>query len=171
LRVGVDARTSTFDVPARAPDATALLERVTQAFRNSRTIVFDEHLASGPTGGATTRFKLVAPDRLEYQTRNGPAAVVIGAERWDKDTPTAPWVRSGQTPLSVTEPGWSNPTNVHMVAPGVLTFLDRRIPAWFRMRFEGERPRRVRMTAAAHFMLDRYVGFDVPLEISPPPSR
>jgi len=54
---------------------------------------------------------------------------------------------------------------------GVLTFLDRRIPAWFRLELGPRKPRQLRMTAAAHFMIDRYVGFDVPATVSPPPSR
>jgi copper transport protein len=171
LRVEVNGRSTTFDLPARARPASGLLQRVTRAYRASRTMVFDERLASSPTISATTRFRMIAPDKLAYQTRNGPAAVVIGAVRWDKDSPTSPWVKSPQTPVHVTEPGWANPTNVHEIAPGVLTFLDRRTPAWFHMTLGGARPRRVQMTAAAHFMDDRYVGFDVPVEISPPPSR
>jgi copper transport protein len=171
LRVDVNARSTTFDLPARAHPASDLLRRVTRAYRASRTMVFDERLASSPTISETTRFRMVAPDKLTYQTRNGPAAVVIGAARWDKDKPNGPWVKSPQTPVHVTEPGWGKPTNVHEIAPGVLTFLDRQIPAWFHMTLRGKRPRRVQMTAAAHFMDDRYVGFDVPVEISPPPSR
>jgi len=104
-------------------------------------------------------------------SKTGPAAVVIGARRWDRDSVRAPWVASAQTPLHVTQPGWGNPTNVHEIAPGVLTFLDRRVPAWFRLTIGGARPRRVQMTAAAHFMDDRYIGFDVPVKVSPPPSR
>jgi len=171
LRVEVNGRSTTFDVPARARPAADLLRRVARAYRASRTMVFDERLASSPTISSTTRFRMIAPDKLAYQTRNGPAGVVIGAVRWDKDSPSAPWVKSPQTPVHVTEPGWGKPTNVHEIAPGVLTFLDRQIPAWFHMTLGGERPRRVRMTAAAHFMDDRYAGFDVPVEISPPPSR
>jgi hypothetical protein len=71
----------------------------------------------------------------------------------------------------VTKPYWQAPTNVHLVAPGVLTFLDRRIPAWFRITLEGRLPARMHMTAAAHFMTDRYVEFGGPAEVSPPPSR
>ncbi|MFL5929206.1 MAG: copper resistance CopC/CopD family protein [Gaiellaceae bacterium] len=171
LHVEVNGRTTTFDLPARARPAAALLRRVARAFRASRTLVFDERLASSPTIASTTRFRMIAPDKLAYQTRNGPAGIVIGSVRWDKDSPTAPWVKSPQTPVHVTEPGWGNPTNVHEIAPGVLTFVDRRIPAWFHLTLGGKRPRRVQMTAAAHFMDDRYVGFDVPVEISPPPSR
>jgi hypothetical protein len=57
---------------------------------------------------------------------------------------------------------------VHEVAPGTFTFLDRRIPAWFRLTVVGGRPTVDHMTAAAHFMVDRYVGFDVPAVVSPP---
>jgi copper transport protein len=171
LSIGVGARTVQIDLPANAPDAHALLQRVTRAYRNARTAVFDEHLASTPTNGETTRFTVVAPNRLAYQTKNGPAAVVIGSQRWDRDTPRGPWVRSAQTPLQVMQPYWGSPTNVHLVAPNVITFLDRRVPAWFRVTLSGVRPKRVQMTAAGHFMVDRYVGIDVPAVVSPPPSR
>ena len=89
----------------------------------------------------------------------------------DRERPGAPWVQSSQTPLDVTEPYWGKSSNVHFIAPNVLTFLDRRIPAWFRVTLVRGRPVSGEMTAAAHFMVDRYVGFDVPVDISPPPSR
>jgi copper transport protein len=63
----------------------------------------------------------------------------------------------------------SSPANAHEIAPGTYTFLDRRIPAWFHLTLAHGRPVVDRMTAAAHFMVDRYVGFDVPVTVSPPP--
>jgi hypothetical protein len=171
LSIAVDGKVVTFDLPARAPDARALLERVARTYRGSRTIVFDERLASSPSNGSVSRFEVAAPHRLAYRSTKGFAAIVIGARRWDRAQPGAPWVSSSQTPLDVTQPLWSNSTNVHLVAPGVITFVDRRIPAWFRVTLAGNRPSRIDMTAAAHFMVERYVGFDVPVTISPPPSR
>jgi copper transport protein len=171
LSIGVGGKTIVFDLPAHAPDGYALLQRVDRTYRTARTAVFDEHLASTPTNGQTTRFRLVAPDRLAYQTKGGPAAVVIGTRRWDRDSSRAPWVESAQTRLDVMQPYWGKPTNVHEIAPNVLTFVDRRVPAWFRVTLTGARPQRVQMTAAGHFMVERYVGIDVPLGISPPPSR
>lgn len=171
VSLGIGGKTIVFDLPARAPDARALLRRVDRAYRAARTAIFDEHLASTPTNGQTTRFSIVAPDRLAYQTKGGPGAIVIGTRRWDRDRIGAPWVPSAQTRLDVMQPYWGKPTNVHQIAPDVLTFLDRRVPAWFRVTLGGVRPRRVQMTAAGHFMVDRYVGIDVPLGISPPPSR
>jgi copper transport protein len=172
LRVTVDGRALTYSVAADAPDAQSLLQTVTKQFRESRTVVFDESLASSPRNAERTRFTLVAPDRLAYVIQGGgPQAIVIGARRWDRDRPGAPWLASQQTPLEVPQPYWQAPTNVHLVAPGVLTFLDRRIPAWFRLTFRGRLPTRMHMTAAAHFMTDRYVEFDGPADVSPPPSR
>jgi hypothetical protein len=171
LSIGVGGNTVVFDLPARAPAASALLQRVDHAFRSARTAVFDETLASSPTNGLTTRFTLIAPDRLSYQTKGGPGAIVIGLRRWDRTSIRAPWVPSPQTRLDVMQPYWTKPTNAHLIAPNVLTFLDRRIPAWFHVTLDGVRPTRSQMTAAAHFMVDRYVGFNVPAVVSPPPSR
>jgi copper transport protein len=168
LRVTIDGRRLAFDLPERAADATSLLRAATKAYRASRTIVFDETLRSSPTNEQTTRFTVVAPHSLSYAIRGGPSAIVIGARRWDRDHAGAPWLASQQTPLDVTQPYWSSPTNVHELAPGVLTFLDRQIPAWFHVTLAAGRPQRVRMTAAAHFMVDRYAGFDVPATVSPP---
>jgi hypothetical protein len=171
VRITVGSRTLAFRLPADAPDAGALLRRVTRAYRASRTIVFDERLASSPTNAQETRFTVVAPDRLAYRTKDGPAAVVIGAKRWDRAHAGAPWVRSPQTPLDVTQPYWTAPTDAHLVAPNVVTFLDRSIPAWFRVTIANGRPAVQHMTAAAHFMVDRYVAFDGSATVSPPPSR
>jgi copper transport protein len=171
LRVRVDGRVRVFALPERAPDATSLLRRLTAAYRSSRTIVFDETLASTPTNAQTTRFTVVAPHSLAYTVANGPSARVIGSRRWDKAGPKAPWLESSQTPLDVTQPYWQAPTNAHLVAPNVVTFLDRRLPAWFRVTVTNGRLRAMHMTAAAHFMTDRYRAFGADVVVSPPPSR
>ena len=171
VRVRVDGRTVVFDLPATAPNGRALLARVTRRYRESHTIVFDETLASNPTNAQVTHFEVVAPDRLSYRTRGGPAAVVINTRRWDREKPGGRWLPSQQTRLDVTQPYWRTSRNIHLVAPGVLTFLDPSIPAWFRLTLAGARLERLEMTAAAHFMVDRYAGFDGPVTVSPPPSR
>jgi len=168
LRVSIGGRTLTFDLPATAPDATAILRRITRAYRASRTIVFDETLASSRTNAQTTRFTVVAPHDLSYETRGGPGAIVVGTRRWDRSTSKAAWQPTSQTPIDVTATYWTRPTNVHLVGPSTITFLDRGIPAVFRLTFKGSRPTVSHMTAAAHFMTDRYVGFDVPAVVSPP---
>jgi hypothetical protein len=171
LRVRVGDRTLVFRLPSSAPDGRVALARITRAYRTSKTIVFDETLASTPANEQTTRFAVVAPDRLSYRTRGGPAAIVIGTRRWDEERAGAPWLRSQQTRLQVTEPYWRSSRNAHLIAPGVVTFLDPSIPAVFRLDFSGGRLNRLRMTAAAHFMVDRYAGFNGPASVSPPPAR
>jgi copper transport protein len=168
LRVTVDGRPLVFTIPENAPDGSATLAALTKNFRSARTIVFRESLASSPTGRQLTHFTVVAPHRLAYAIVNGPAAVVIGAKRWDKDSAKGQWILSQQTPLDVTQPYWRAPTNVHTVSPGVITFFDPHLPAWFRVDYSGRHPTVTRMTAAAHFMVDRYTGFDVPAAVSPP---
>jgi hypothetical protein len=166
--VSIGGRILRFEVSPRAPAATRLVRSLTKRYRTSRSIVFDETLRSSPEHEVVTRFTVVAPHRLAYRIRGGPAAIVIGGTRWDRDTDAAPWVRSAQTPLDVTQPYWQSVSNAHLVAPHVVTFLDRRLPAWFRVTFADGRPTEMRMTAAAHFMVDRYVAFDGPAVVSPP---
>jgi hypothetical protein len=169
LRVRVDGSPLTFTVSPTAPAAAGLVRRVTRAFKASSSIVFDESLRSGPTNGIVTRFTLKAPSDLSYVIRGGTQAVVLGARRWDRTSPNGPWVESEQTPLTVTQPYWHAPTNAHLVAPGTVTFLDRSIPAWFRITIGAhDRPAVMHMTAAAHFMVDRYRSYDTPVALSPP---
>ena len=97
---------------------------------------------------------------------------MIGSRRWDRDGPDARWVESAQTPIPQPRPYWTQSArNAYFVAPGELTFYDPQIPAWFRLRVDPmtARPLELRMTAAAHFMVDRYSGFDRSVDISPPP--
>jgi len=171
LTVAVDGRHLRFDVLATAPDATRKLARITRWYRARRSLVFDETLASTPSNAQTTRFELVAPDGLRYTTRGGPAAVVIGRRRWDRAAPGAGWETSEQSPLEVMQPYWRHPTNAHLVARDTLTFFEPAIPAWFRVRLNPRTglPVRTTMTAAAHFMVDRYRSYDTPVPLSPPP--
>ena len=51
-----------------------------------------------------------------------------------------------------------------------ITFVDPTTPAYFEVVVDVHTllPRSVRMTAAAHFMVDRYVRFNAPRAIYPP---
>jgi len=64
-----------------------------------RTAVFDESLSSGPTNGIQTRFTVVAPNRLKYQTRGGPSAIVttLGVLRFPPE--------GGEAQLASVHPG------------------------------------------------------------------
>jgi copper transport protein len=171
---GAKPATLTFTLPRRwpAPDATALVTRVDRVFRSLRSVVIHEHLASNAHNGLDTVYHLEAPNRMSYDIRNGPDAIVIGPTRWDRDSARAPWVRSQQEPLRQPQPFWGpDPRrNAHLLGPGTASFYDPRLPAWFVLTVDPRTGRllRLQMTAQAHFMRHRYSGFDAPFEINPP---
>jgi hypothetical protein len=174
IPVELPTKTLTFSLPARwpAPDATALVTRVDRVFRALRSVVIHEHLASNAHNGLTTRYVLQAPNKMTYDIRNGPDAIVIGPVRWDRDNAHSPWVRSPQEPIRQPQPFWGpDPRlNAHLLGPDTASFYDPRLPAWFELTVDRRTGRMLtlRMTAEAHFMRHRYSGFDEPVEISPP---
>ena len=52
----------------------------------------------------------------------------------------------------------------------MVAFLDPTVPAWFEIALDRWTLRTldVHMTAAAHFMHDRYLRFNAPIRITPP---
>jgi hypothetical protein len=169
-----------FRVPAAARPAEAIVSRTARVIRGLRSLVYVESLRSGPTGGIVTTWRLAAPDRVTYRIRGGASAVVIGQKRWDRDRPGARWRRSQQIPpLRVPQPAWGSvATNAHVLGTGrlegrpvwIVSFANPKTPAWFTAWIDREsyRPLRLRMTAAAHFMVHRYTEFNEPLAIAPP---
>ena len=97
--------------------------------------------------------------------------------RWDR-TGNGPWKASPQSPLRLPAPPWSRVRDARVLRRGVdrgrpvwvIAFLDPTIPAWFEAQVDRRtfRTLDVHMTAAAHFMHDRYSRFDAPLTIRPP---
>jgi copper transport protein len=182
VRVSLAGRTSSavrFQLPARwpAPPAAALLRRATRAYKDLRSISYVERLSSGPGSGVTSIWKEVAPDRFSYRIPGGAAGIVIGGRRWDRSSASAEWVPSTLQPVRVPVPIWgtgSRPTNVRLLSATrsavTVSFLDRSLPAWFRVRFDRRRlrPFSLEMTAAAHFMHHVFRSFDRPLRIVPP---
>jgi copper transport protein len=154
--------------------ASRLIGRAERAWRSLRTLVLHERLASSPTNATSSVFEFQAPNRMAYRIRGGPAGIVIGASRWDRVSPSARWVRSPQDPLRQPEPFWTSVSNAYVLerreGSFVVSFLDRRIPAWFVATIDRRTHRTLalRMTAAAHFMRHRYGPFNAPLEIRPP---
>jgi len=169
-----------FRLPRSQRPAGALVRRAARVFRNLSSLVYVESLSSGPGRGLLTTWRLRAPDQVSYQIRGGSAAVVIGRRRWDRDGAGRPWRRSSQLPpLRVPQPAWGDvAVDAHVIGTGrvagrpvwVVTFANPTVPAWFTAWIERRsyRTLRLRMTAAAHFMVHRYEEFDLPLRIRPP---
>jgi copper transport protein len=160
------------------PSGTTFLRRATSAFRGLRSAVYQEHLASRPGNAIDTTWTVRAPNRLAYQIRGGAGGIVIGGTRWDRPAPGANWRRSETTPLEQPFPPWgTRGVDARLLretrSSVTLSWLDPGVPAWYIGTFDRTTalPRELRMTAAAHFMRHRYVGYNRLIEIEPPPRR
>ena len=161
-QVSVGGLTRAIASPLRAQRAS--LRSFESFFRGSRSVEYVERLASSPTNAIVTRWRLEAPNRFSYVIRGGAQAVVIEGRRWDRNSPRARWVESPQTPLPQPNIPWTRATNVWRISPHDVVFVDPSIPAYFDLRGHEE----LRMTAAAHFMVDRYVSFGSTPRLRPP---
>jgi hypothetical protein len=167
-----------FTLPPRTEPASRVVGRVRRAYGTLRSLVIHERLASSPRDFLTTRWQIVAPDRLTYRTSEGGRAVVIGPTRWDAQG-KGPLVRSAQTPLQLPGsqwgPRWLNAKSLGWVRVGgerarVVSFYDPSLPAWFEVAFDPltYRPLELEMNAAAHFMHHRYTDFNKTIRIGAP---
>jgi copper transport protein len=167
-----------FAIPGPTQPASRLVAEARRAFTSLRSLVIHERLASSPRDKLTTRFRIVAPDRLTYVTSAGARAIVIGGQRWDSDG-KGPLLRSAQTPLQLPgaewSPRWLNARALGWTRIGgrrarLVSFFDPRLPAWFEMAVDPSthRPLELNMTAAAHFMHHRYTNFNQPMRIVAP---
>jgi hypothetical protein len=170
-------RSVAFPLPGRwAPQpGAALLSRAARTFRAQRSVLFVERLSSGPGHTIVTTWKLEAPNKLEYSIRGGAAGIVIGGKRWDRTKPGAPWKKSTSTVLPQPLPPWgTRVANAYVLRTTprrvTLSWFDPGVPAWFTGTFDRAttRPIELRMTAAAHFMQQRYLAFDRGRRIVPP---
>jgi copper transport protein len=169
-QVEVNGIAATFATHLGAPRADALVRRLRAHFRAYRSVEYVEHLASSPTNAITARWRLEAPNGLSYDIRGGASAIVIADTRWDRDPGSSRWVKSPQTPLSMPAPQWERESNAHLLKPGTVAFVDESTPGYFTIDFDPGtlQPRVLHMTAAAHFMTDRYVRFDSGPALHPP---
>jgi hypothetical protein len=171
----------TLRTPASARSGARIVSQAGRVIRGLRSLVYVESLRSSPKAGLVTTWKMAAPDRLSYRIHGGAGAVVIGSRRWDQARPGAHWDESSQTPvLQVPQPAWgSRFANAHVLGTTsvggrpvwVVSFLNPTVPAWFTAWIDRQsyRTLRLRMTAASHFMFHRYLEFDGPVRIAPPP--
>lgn len=163
-----------FDLRDRG-SAARLVSLSAKHIRALHGLSYHETLSSG-TATLHTTWRTAAPNRLSYDIRGGPKAVIIGSFRWDKQ-PGGPWVKTAQTPVSMPSPDWGDQrvTNARVVTRGkkalVLSFLDPLAgPAWFQATFNPKTllPRTLTMIAPAHFMHHTFFDVGVRPRIEPP---
>jgi hypothetical protein len=160
------------------PPGAAIVRRAAGVFRDLRTLASREDLESRPGNRVVSHWTFAAPDRLTYRIEGGAEAVVIGPRRWDRTTADGAWEASPQTPLTQPVAPWRRVRDARLLGTEtldgkpvqVVSFLDPSVPAWFTIRVDPDTGRTlaVGMTAAAHFMTERYSRFDEPLVIEPP---
>lgn len=151
--------------PGRANRTT--LRSFVKTFEGSRSVEYDERLASSPTNVLFSHWRLEAPNRVAYTIKGGGQAIIIGAHRWDRASPTAKWVESPQTPVHQPTVPFRRATNVWQISTHDIVFVDPTIPGYFDLEFH-EQYTRLRMIAAAHFMTDRYISFGSPRRLRAP---
>jgi hypothetical protein len=185
IAIGLSGRgrppsTVTFALPAHWPvSAAPLLRGAERVFAALHGVVYHERLSSGPNVTSTSVWRSEAPDRLSYRTAIGDAGVIIGKTRWDLVVGGG-WKRSIQNPtLVMPSPPWgAGAYDVTLLGGGRLngravvrfSMFEPTTPAWYTVTLDRSTLRTldVSMTAAAHFMRDRYVAFNSPRQIRPP---
>src|SRR5438094_563517 len=179
VTVVLDSGPVAFGIPVRTEQASAAVAAARRAFAGLRSLVIHERLASSPRDKVVTTWRIVAPDRLTYVTSAGTQAIVIGTKRWDADA-KGPFVRSAQVPplqLPPAEwgPRWLNAKAIGWRRVGgrrarLVSFFDPHLPAWFELAFDPRthRPLALDMTAAEHFMNQRYTNLNERMRIAPP---
>lgn len=171
-----------FPLPAAWPpvSATAIARRATRVFRQLRSVVYDERLASSARNVVNTVWTLEAPGNSSYAIRDGSDAIIIGAHRWDRD-PGKPWQETPFDPLGIRQPApfWGTaPKQASLLgsstlgghAVWIVTFLQPSLPAWFTLWVDKAtyRPLELRMVAQAHFMHHVYRDFNKAAPLRPP---
>jgi copper transport protein len=174
--LSVAGRTLVLPAPAAWPPrpAAGLVARATRSFGALRSITYVERLASSPRNRLVSDFTLEAPNRFTYRIHGGPSAIVIGTRRWDRVN-GGPWDETPYAAVPQPTPIWAGPiSNARVLSQTpstvTVTFLNRRVPAWFTVRLDRRRllPRTLEMTATAHFMHHVYSDVDAPRRIFPP---
>ena len=107
------------------------------------------------------------------------SARIIGMNRWDRATPTSPWIHSVQDPpITQPQPFWAGVSDARVIASGrvegrsaaEITFFDPVTPAWFDAWIDKRNGHTLvlTMTAVAHFMHHVYGPFNAPFQLHPP---
>jgi len=158
--------------------ARALLRRAEREMRSLKGVRELEQLSSGPGTGATTEYRLTAPDRLEWETGRGVRSVVIGRRQWIRQ-PGLGWNEgdygSGLAFKTRAWFAWSRyAREVRLLSENrkraVIALADEGTPVWFRLTVDLATDRVVaeQMIARARFLDTRFTDFGRRFRIEAP---
>lgn len=163
-----------------SPAAQRLVEQVRSSAAAIHTWREVQQITDGNGGVVITRFDVVAPDRVHYQTSDGTEAIIVGTARawrsgsasWMRDTLPQPVVADG--PLSYLREarelalGRTGPCDEESCQV-VLWQWDRTtgFTAWIGMTTH--RVYQLLMVAPEHYMTLQYRDFGAPIRIELPP--
>jgi hypothetical protein len=178
VRVAHGEQVLRFDLGSRRPVAPDLLPRIKAAYAGLTSTVYKQWTETGSGRGFSVVWREAVPHRFSYRISGGAESIVVGRRRWDRQ-PGGAWESSLTTRSPGFVPPWGNTgrlTNATVLREGPRTitvaFLgaSRIYPAWFEVTVARDdlRVLNLRMTAAAHFMVSRYLAWNTPLVIRPP---
>jgi hypothetical protein len=173
----------TFAPPSHGPsaEALALVDEAAAEYKQIRSMVTHERLASSPTRVAYTTYYAVAPNRLRFVVRGEDESIIIGNRRWDR-TLGGRWQESAQTPVDPITPYWAplvqdatilGNATLDGQPVAVVSFADPQTPGFFTIWVNRttHRTLELSMTAAAHFMHHTYGEFNSAISVQPPGSH
>ena len=158
--------------------ARKILDRANATMRGLRGVRELERLSSGPGTGATTEYRLRAPDRLAWITGRGARSVVIGKRQWMTE-PGSAW-REGDygSGLAFRTRSWftwdqyARTVRLLREHGGVaeLALFDEGTPVWFRLTVDLQKHRVTaeRMIARARFGETTFGDFNRAFDIRAP---
>jgi hypothetical protein len=160
---------------ARAREILRRAEATMRALEGVREL---EQLSSGPGTGATTEYRLRAPDRLAWVTGRGVRSVVVGKREWIR-SPGSPWREDEYgSGLAFTTRSWfawnRYARTVRLLRERAGTaeigLFDEGTPVWFRLTVDlsTDRVTAERMIAPARFSTTRFTDFGKRFRIEPP---
>jgi hypothetical protein len=179
LRAGGLTTSWRVDLNRDAPSAASLVAKATTTFDALHALAWSDVLGSSAQVKVATNWQAVAPNRLAYQVKHGPKAVIIGDTRWDKFTQTSAWQQSqNSAPIRQPLPFWESATDAHVLGQTTfagkrvteISFFDPKTPGWFQIFVDPTTLRTFHMDmyATAHFMHDTYFGFNATQPVAPP---
>jgi hypothetical protein len=176
-RAGKPTRSAVVRLPARLPPSgDAALARAQRVMHALRTLRYRETLTGGLGGTVIGRFQVQAPDRLRIDSNFDEHIIFIGKTRWLQSN--GEWTKSAFPGIRQPAYAWDGAARARVLARPRLGSARGWVlalakagpnPVWFRLVVASSgHVREMRMITRAHFMTQRFSGFNRPVSIQAP---